>query len=415
MDRLEPSKRVTFAANVQEYKMYDDDTTQAGPVHRIKSSNSASHDHDHDHDHDHGDDASQPEPLHCAAPSDYDFDVTPEQEREWRQEQERMRQQVRAGAGAAGAAGAGAGAWKMNDHGQDHGHGATQPEPMHCAESSESPNSPDHGLGATQPEQLNAARPIVRPRPPAMLTSGRPMLSTAALPEHAAALAAVTPVHRVAAQRPSLLPPLAASRPSSTRPTPTLNETQPANNILPSSSRGPARKVQHWSNDEHERFLVGWSKYGKRWCEVCKIVGTRTATQCKTHAQKYSAKLEKQGHAAPPTAPDAATAPPHHGPSAPRTGQPGTRGAAPRGRGAMPEQRDAAAAAAQREEQFLEEVRAEVRLRNTQPAGYGRRWAERAARAATVENWFAGERAAGLPVPPWLGSTESTEFDCGME
>jgi SHAQKYF class myb-like DNA-binding protein len=48
-----------------------------------------------------------------------------------------------------------------------------------------------------------------------------------------------------------------------------------------------------WSTDEHERFLKAIEKYGSNWKMVEKEVRTRTATQCRSHAQKHFLKMEK--------------------------------------------------------------------------------------------------------------------------
>jgi SHAQKYF class myb-like DNA-binding protein len=45
-----------------------------------------------------------------------------------------------------------------------------------------------------------------------------------------------------------------------------------------------------WSKDEHERFLQGLELYGRSWKKIKKIVGTRSATQIRSHAQKFFAR-----------------------------------------------------------------------------------------------------------------------------
>ncbi len=49
-----------------------------------------------------------------------------------------------------------------------------------------------------------------------------------------------------------------------------------------------------WTAEEHERFLHGIRTHGKYWRMVEPIVATRTVLQCRTHGQKYFAKLRKE-------------------------------------------------------------------------------------------------------------------------
>lgn len=42
-----------------------------------------------------------------------------------------------------------------------------------------------------------------------------------------------------------------------------------------------------WLDDEHERFLKALRIYGSNWKAVELAVGTRTATQARSHAQKH--------------------------------------------------------------------------------------------------------------------------------
>lgn len=50
--------------------------------------------------------------------------------------------------------------------------------------------------------------------------------------------------------------------------------------------RMPHRQV--WTEEEHRLFLMGLNLYGKGyWCEISQVVGTRTAAQVQSHAQKF--------------------------------------------------------------------------------------------------------------------------------
>eukprot|EP00287_Rhodomonas_sp_CCMP768_P018311 CAMPEP_0202807956 /NCGR_PEP_ID=MMETSP1389-20130828/582_1 /ASSEMBLY_ACC=CAM_ASM_000865 /TAXON_ID=302021 /ORGANISM="Rhodomonas sp., Strain CCMP768" /LENGTH=271 /DNA_ID=CAMNT_0049478115 /DNA_START=72 /DNA_END=887 /DNA_ORIENTATION=- len=51
---------------------------------------------------------------------------------------------------------------------------------------------------------------------------------------------------------------------------------------------------RYWNEDEHQRFLEGLEKYGPKSVKaIAEFVGTRTATQVRTHAQKYYQKLAR--------------------------------------------------------------------------------------------------------------------------
>lgn len=48
-----------------------------------------------------------------------------------------------------------------------------------------------------------------------------------------------------------------------------------------------------WTDEEHNLFLEGLERYGKNWKAIERVVGTRTATQARSHAQKYFLKADK--------------------------------------------------------------------------------------------------------------------------
>lgn len=64
---------------------------------------------------------------------------------------------------------------------------------------------------------------------------------------------------------------------------------------IASLSRRNRRKIKgRWSKEEHDNFLIGLEMYGKNWEVIMGLyVPTRTATQIRTHAQKYFKKTER--------------------------------------------------------------------------------------------------------------------------
>jgi len=82
------------------------------------------------------------------------------------------------------------------------------------------------------------------------------------------------------------------------------SSTSPVNSAQP---QAPAQslvnqfKPGRWSQEEHERFLRGFELYGHKWRKVRDVVGTRTVTQVRTHAQKFFVKLKKQSTMEKPT------------------------------------------------------------------------------------------------------------------
>lgn len=48
-----------------------------------------------------------------------------------------------------------------------------------------------------------------------------------------------------------------------------------------------------WSDTEHDRFVKAIAIYGSNWKAVELAVGTRSATQARSHAQKYFIREDK--------------------------------------------------------------------------------------------------------------------------
>ncbi|XP_025808779.1 protein REVEILLE 6-like [Panicum hallii] len=55
------------------------------------------------------------------------------------------------------------------------------------------------------------------------------------------------------------------------------------------------RPREMWAADEHGRFLHALLLFGRDWKPVAQFVGTKTATQVRSHAQKHFLKAQKLG------------------------------------------------------------------------------------------------------------------------
>ncbi|KAJ8535254.1 hypothetical protein ON010_g13483 [Phytophthora cinnamomi] len=90
------------------------------------------------------------------------------------------------------------------------------------------------------------------------------------------------------------------------RSAPTISTTTPPSLLqvplppLPTPSTSPTRtaestKGERWTEDEHERFLLGMEMFkAGPWKKIAGVVGTRDARQTMSHAQKYRQKIKRR-------------------------------------------------------------------------------------------------------------------------
>jgi len=76
---------------------------------------------------------------------------------------------------------------------------------------------------------------------------------------------------------------------------PSMNMSAPKQMASVQSPKFLTTQNRYWSADEHQRFLEALEKYGQKNVKaISNYVGTRNATQVRTHSQKYFLKLEKK-------------------------------------------------------------------------------------------------------------------------
>ena len=83
----------------------------------------------------------------------------------------------------------------------------------------------------------------------------------------------------------------------------------PAARAKPPKTKTKPTNEGRWTDEEHRKFLEAYDEMvavdpaRRRWPNVAAAVGTRSTTQCRSHAQKYFKKIrraQKKRRAAPP-------------------------------------------------------------------------------------------------------------------
>ena len=80
-------------------------------------------------------------------------------------------------------------------------------------------------------------------------------------------------------------------------PTTTTTTTTTTTEGAPVKVRKPytiTKKREKWSDEEHALFVESLKKYGRAWRKIEEHIGTKTAVQIRSHAQKFFSKLQKE-------------------------------------------------------------------------------------------------------------------------
>lgn len=74
---------------------------------------------------------------------------------------------------------------------------------------------------------------------------------------------------------------------------------EPAGNT-PERRRGKEIAIGRWNSEEHQLFLHGLETFqGPAWGEIARLIGSRTSTQVRTHAQKFFTKMARLNQTLP--------------------------------------------------------------------------------------------------------------------
>jgi len=54
------------------------------------------------------------------------------------------------------------------------------------------------------------------------------------------------------------------------------------------------KQRERWTDEEHQRFLEALKTHGRKWGKIADHIGTKTAVQIRSHAQKFFSRLERE-------------------------------------------------------------------------------------------------------------------------